>query len=91
MVERPLYAIFPDPLTFSRHFALVQAYVARQPGSREGLMNAAQDDPEGMTTSIIALGGVLLDIAAGAFKLTPEQMLDKIAAGVADVTAEASA
>jgi hypothetical protein len=35
-----------------------------------------------MTTSIVALGAVLLDIAAGAFRLTPEQMLDKLADNV---------
>jgi len=51
-------------------------------------MAAANEDPEAMTTSIVALGEVLLDIAAGAFKLTPEQMLDKVAGGVENLSSE---
>ncbi len=31
-----------------------------------------------------ALGAVLLDIAAGAFRLTPDEMLDKVAARVSE-------
>lgn len=75
----------PDPAAFARHFALVQAYVRSQPGSHTALMTAAHADPEGMTTSIVALGAVLLDIAAGAFGLSPEQMLDKLAERVGTV------
>ena len=67
-----------DQAAFARHFALVQAYVSSQPGSHAALMAAAREDPETMTSSIVALGAVLLDIAAGAFSLTPEQMLDKL-------------
>lgn len=84
-VERSLTELAPDRAAFSRHLALVQAYVACRPGSHAALMAAAHEDPEGMTTSVVALGAVLLDIAAGAFKLTPEEMLDKVADGVAEV------
>ena len=90
-VDRFVYELAPDAGVFSRHFQLVQAYVRRQPGSHSALMEAARSDPEGMTTSIVALGAVLLDIAAGAFDLTPEQMLDKLAAGVADLAEESAA
>jgi hypothetical protein len=90
-VERTLSELAPDPATFTRHFALVQAYVRSEPGSHAALMDAANADPEGMTTSIVALGEVLLDIAAGAFELTPEQMLDKVAGGVAHIAGEAPA
>ncbi len=85
-MDRIVSELAPDPVTFTRHFALVQAYVRSQPGSHTALMRAANDDPEAMTTSIVALGAVLLDIAAGAFDLTPEEMLDKLAAGVAHLT-----
>jgi hypothetical protein len=84
-VDRIISELAPDPTTFSRHFALVQAYVSSHPGSHAALMAAANEDPEGMTTSIVALGAVLLDIAAGAFHLTPEEMLGKVANGVAQI------
>lgn len=85
VVERTLSELAPDPATFTRHLALVQAYVRSESGSHGALMEAANADPEGITTSIVALGAVLLDIAAGAFYLTPEEMLDKLAAGVSHV------
>ena len=88
IVERTFSELAPDPATFTRHLGLVQAYVRSESGSHSALMVAANADPEGMTTSIVALGAVLLDIAAGAFDLTPEQMLDKLAAGVAHVNDE---
>ena len=81
-VDRIVSELAPDPETFSRHFSLVEAYVKSRPGSHTALMAAAREDPEGMTTSIVALGAVLLDIAAGAFRLTPEEMLDKVAENV---------
>ena len=40
--------------------------------------------PRAMTLSLVALGTVLLDIAAGAFRLTPDEMLDKVSARVAE-------
>ena len=86
-----MYELAPDAGVFSRHFELVQAFVRSAPGSHAALMAAAREDPEGMTTSIVALGAVLLDIAAGAFQLTPEEMLDKLAAGVAHLTEESAA
>jgi len=78
-----------DPAVFAHHFALVQAYVRREPGSYTQLMTVAEQDPAGMTTSVLALGAVLLDIAAGAFKLTPEEMLDKLMVSVSDHSAAA--
>ena len=80
----------PDPAALSQHLELVQAYVRSRPGARAALMTAAQADPEGVTTSIVALGTVLLDIAAGAFALTTDQMLDKLAEGVAQIAQEQS-
>jgi hypothetical protein len=87
-VERIVSELAPDQDLFRRHFELVRAYVHRQPGSHAALMAAATTDPEGVTTSIVALGAVLLDIAAGAFRLTPEEMLDKIADGLPTNTDE---
>jgi hypothetical protein len=87
-VERIVTELAPDPAAFSLHLGLVQSYVRSEQGSHAALMAAANADPEGMTTSIVALGAVLLDIAAGAFKLTPEQMLDKLANGVGHLTDE---
>ena len=77
----------PDPEAFARHLQLVQAYVRSDPGSHAALMRAARTEPEEVTTSIVALGAVLLDIAAGAFRLTPEQMLDKVAASIEEPSA----
>lgn len=73
----------PDAATFARTVAHVQSYVRSEPGAYAALMTAAHEDPAGMTTSLVALGAVLLDIAAGAFSLSPEEMLDKVSAGVA--------
>ena len=77
-MERDLAELAPDPQTFGRHFSLVQDYVQSRPGSRAALMDRARQEPEAMTMSIVALGAVLLDIAAGAFRMTPEQMLEKV-------------
>jgi hypothetical protein len=76
----------PDHGRFTEALDAVQAYVRSEPepGAHSALMDAARRDPEGMTTSLVALGAVLLDIAAGAFRLTPDQMLDKVAAHIAD-------
>jgi hypothetical protein len=57
----------------------VQAYVRSEPGAHSRLMDSARSDPEGTTSSLVALGTVLLDIAAGAFSLTPDEMLEKVA------------
>ena len=74
-MDRPL----PDHATFTRHLHLVRRYVQRAPGSHAALMTAARSEPEQVTMSIVALGAVLLDIAAGAFHLTADQMLEKVA------------
>jgi hypothetical protein len=81
-VNRDLAVVAPDPDTFGRHFSLVQDFVSSHPGSQAALLDTAREEPEAMTMSIVALGAVLLDIAAGAFRLTPEQMLDKVAQGI---------
>ena len=75
-----------DRLRFSQTLRAVQAYVRAEPGAHAALMETARRDPEGMTSSLVALGTVLLDIAAGAFHLTPDEMLDKVAARVAEGT-----
>jgi hypothetical protein len=74
----------PDHGRFMEALDAVQAYVRSEPGAHSALMDAARRDPEGMTTSLVALGAVLLDLAAGAFRLTPDEMLDKVAAQIAD-------
>ena len=74
----------PDPAHFAQTLRAVQAYVRAEPGAHSALMATARRDPEGTTTSLVALGAVLLDIAAGAFRLTPDEMLDKVAARVAE-------
>jgi hypothetical protein len=81
-VEHLAFQIASDPATFSRHLQLVEAFVKTAPGSRRALLAAARAEPEAVTLSIVALGAVLLDIAAGAFHLTPERMLEKVAATI---------
>ena len=70
---------------FGRTVAHVQAYVRREPGAWARLTDAAHADPDGTTRALLALGTVLLDIAAGAFRLTPEQVLEKVAASAAEL------
>lgn len=81
-----MHELAPDPILFRRHFALVRDYVASIPGSHAAMMEAARDTPEAMTNSVVALGAVLLDIAAGAHGLTPSAMLDRLADIVNQVT-----
>jgi hypothetical protein len=71
-----------DLAAFTRTTALVQAYVRGEAGAYSALMAAARQDPAGTTTSLVALGTVLLDIAAGAFQIPPDQMLAKVCAGI---------
>lgn len=80
----------PEPGSFTQTVAQVQAYVRGEPGAYDALMTAAQEDPAGTTTNLVALGTVLLDIAAGAFSLSPDEMLAKVSASItqhADTTA----
>jgi hypothetical protein len=84
-VERALEDLSPDPVAFSQHVQLVRAYVDSQPGARRALMAAALTDPEGMTSSIVALGAVLLDVAAQAHDLAPLEMLDRLSDVMAEV------
>jgi hypothetical protein len=72
----------PDLASFTRTVAQVQSYVRSEPGAYNALMDSAHEDPAGTTTSLVALGAVLLDIAAGAFSLSPDEMLAKVSAGI---------
>lgn len=72
----------PEPAAFVRTVAHVQAYVRSEPGAYTALMATANADPEGTTTSLVALGAVLLDLAAGAFSMTPDEMLAKVSAQI---------
>lgn len=74
----------PDHGRFTEAVRAVQAYVRSEPGAHSALMEAARRDPEGVTGSLVALGAVLLDISAGAFHLTADEMLDKVADEVAE-------
>lgn len=72
----------PDLHAFTRTVAHVQSYVRSEPGAYGALATLAEEDPIGTTTSLVALGAVLLDIAAGAFSLSPDEMLAKVSAGI---------
>jgi hypothetical protein len=56
----------------------VRAYVRSEPGAWSALSEIAREDPERTTRALLTLGTVLLDIAADAFDLTPDQMLGKV-------------
>lgn len=87
-MERLRQLLDPDPNRFPGDVGLVQAYVRSDAGSHAALMAAAGQDPVGMTTSLVTLGAVLLEIAAGAFDLSPDEMLAKVAQGIADHRAD---
>ena len=72
----------PEPAAFVNVVDLMTAYVRREDGAYSALMTAANDNPEVMTQSLIALGAVLLDIAAGAFSLSADEMLGKVSQGI---------
>ena len=74
----------PDLARFADTVRAVQAYVRSEPGAHSSLMDTARRDPEATTLSLVALGAVLLDIAAGAFRMTPDEVLDKVAARVTE-------
>lgn len=71
--------------------AHVQSYVRHEPGAYSALMQTARVDPEGTTTSLVALGAVLLDLAAGAFSMSPDEMLAKVSAQINSHAADSSA
>ena len=75
----------PGAEAFATTVAHVQAYVRREQGAWSRLVETAHTDPDGTTRALLALGTVLLDIAAGAFRLTPEQVLEKVAASAAEL------
>jgi hypothetical protein len=72
----------PDLQALERTVAHVQSYVRSEPGAYSALVTLAEEDPTGTTMSLVALGAVLLDVAAGAFSLTAEEMLAKVSAGI---------
>lgn len=72
----------PNAAAFVTTVAHVQAHLRKEPGAYTSLMAAARHDPEGTTGSLLALGAVLLDLSAGAFALTPEDMLAKVSARI---------
>jgi hypothetical protein len=67
-----------DPESFGVTVDLVQAYVRGEPGAWSAFVVQSRADPEGTARSLLTLGAVLLDIAAGAFRLSPDEMLDKV-------------
>ena len=71
-----------EPAGFTTTVEHVRAYVRREPGAWSALAELSRSDPEGTTRSLLALGTVLLDVAAGAFRLTPDEMLAKVSTTV---------
>lgn len=69
----------PDPASFARTVERVHSYVRSEPGAWSAFADLARSDPEGTTGSLLTLGTVLLDIAADAYRLTPDEMLHKVA------------
>ena len=61
----------------------VQAYVRGEPAGWTALAQAVQDDAEGTTRALLALSTVLLDISAGAFALSPVEVLEKVSGNIA--------
>lgn len=80
---------FSDMRSFAVTVERVQAYVRSEPGAWTELSRAAHEDPDGMTRALLALGTVLLDIAAGAFRLSPDEVLHKVSRAVAEGDDEA--
>jgi hypothetical protein len=74
---------FSEAQAFALTVERVQGYVRHEPGAWAKLAEAARDDPDGTTRSLLALGTVLLDIAAGAFSLSPEEVLEKVSRSIA--------
>ena len=70
----------PDGFTATVNY--VRAYVRREPGAWSSLAALSRADPEGTTRALLALGTVLLDVAAGAFELTSDEMLVKVSTTV---------
>lgn len=71
-----------DAQAFAATVARVQAYVRQEPGAWSRLAESARSDPEGTTRALLSLGTVLLDIAAGAFTLSPDEVLQKVASSI---------
>jgi hypothetical protein len=72
----------PGTAGFTRAVEQVRAYVRREPGAWSALAELSRTDPEGTTRSLLALGTVLLDVAAAAFEMTPDEMLVKVSTTV---------
>lgn len=67
-----------DAESFARTVEHVHRYVRSEPGAWSAFAALARSDPEGTTRSLLTLGTVLLDIAADAYRLTPDEMLHKV-------------
>ncbi|HVM28113.1 MAG TPA: hypothetical protein VM433_10660 [Mycobacteriales bacterium] len=67
-----------DAASLNRTVRRVQAYVRREPGAWASFAEHARADPEATARALLALGTVLLDIAANAFSLEPDEMLEKV-------------
>lgn len=79
-----------EPPAFAATVRYVRGYVRHEPGAWSALAALARADPEGTTRALLALGTVLLDVAAEAFQLRPEEMLAKVSATVDLAQLEAS-
>lgn len=88
-MEHVVSILTPDAAALNRHFSLVQEYVLARPGALGALMKEAVADPTGVTASIVAIGAVLLDVAAGAFRIEPAEMLAKVGAMVSEFSQDA--
>ena len=77
-MERTFLDLTPDPARLARYMRLVQSYVHEEDGSRSALVQAAQEDPEAMTVSLVAVGMVLLDLASAPLELDPLVLLDRL-------------
>ncbi len=67
-----------DARRFAQTVERVQAYVRREPGAWAAFAEHSRSDPEATTRALLALGTVLLDIAATAYEITPDEMLTKV-------------
>jgi hypothetical protein len=68
-----------DTARFAMTVERVRAYARAEPGAWGQVADLARLDPEGTTRSLLVLGTVLLDLAAEAFHLGPDEMLTKVA------------
>jgi hypothetical protein len=70
------------PSAFPQVTSLFLDFVRSEPGAQQALLERARAEPDEVLLSLVTLGAVLLDVSAGAFHLSSEEMLDKVAAGI---------